>query len=114
MLHQLLKNKAVKRTLGVFTAVNLMATKAYATTASTTANLPWESPVQRFVDSLTGPVAIGISLAAIVAVGAGMIFKGDEMGEFAKKGMQITLVISIIVFAAGILSSLIGTTGAVI
>lgn len=95
-------------------AYNMAATAAYATTASTTANLPWEGGVQRFVDSLTGPVAIGISLVSIVAVGAGMIFKGDEMGEFAKKGMQIVLVISIIVFAAQILTALIGTTGSVL
>lgn len=99
---------------GLFAASQLLATKAYATTASTTAALPWEGGVQRFVDSLTGPVAIGISLSAIVAVGAGMIFKGDEMGEFAKKGMQIVLVISIIVFAAQILTALIGTTGSVL
>jgi len=98
----------------VITAAQMVATTAHATTASTTANLPWEGGVQRFVDSLTGPVAIGISLSAIVAVGAGMIFKGDEMGEFAKKGMQIVLVISIIVFAAQILTALIGTTGSVL
>lgn len=98
----------------VFAAAQAMATSAYATTASSATALPWEGGVQRFVDSLTGPVAIGISLSAIVAVGAGMIFKGDEMGEFAKKGMQIVLVISIIVFAAQILSALVGSTGAVL
>ncbi|MEF1183010.1 TrbC/VirB2 family protein, partial [Vibrio campbellii] len=43
---------------------------SFAANASST-GLPWESPLERIVDSITGPVAFGASALGIVAASVG-------------------------------------------
>lgn len=74
--------------------------------------LPWESSMDKLVSSITGPVAFGISIIAIVAAGAGLIF-GSEISGFLKSTMILALVIGMIVASAKVLSGLFGV-GAVI
>ncbi|WP_017161327.1 TrbC/VirB2 family protein [Xanthomonas phaseoli] len=74
--------------------------------------LEWESPLQKFVNSIKGPVAFGISLLGIVVCGA-MLIWGGEINEFVRRFIMVILVISLLVFAASILSNLFGV-GAVI
>ncbi len=66
------------------------------------ASLPWESPLDSLVDSITGPVAFAISLLAIVAAGAGLIF-GGEISGFIKTVLYLVLVIALIVGGASIM-----------
>lgn len=42
--------------------------------------LPWEAPLQTLANSLTGPVALGISIIAMAAAGGTLIF-GGELGS---------------------------------
>lgn len=88
----------------------VMAVPMFA--ANTGSALPWEGAMDKLVSSITGPVAFGISIIAIVAAGAGLIF-GGEISGFLKSTMILALVIGMIVASAKVLSGLFGV-GAVI
>ena len=73
-------------------------------------NLPWESPLQQIQQSITGPVAGFIALAA-VAVAGGMLIFGGELNEFARRLMYVVLVAGILLGAPQIVA-LFGSSGA--
>lgn len=54
---------------------------------ATSTGMPWESILDKLVQSLSGPVARMIIIIAICACGAGLIF--GESGGFAKKMISI-------------------------
>jgi|GEM_PF-455958 len=70
--------------------------------------MPWDSNLTKLQKSLTGPVALAISIVAIVGAGATLIFGGTEVNGFIKTMLFLALVIAIIVGA----SSLASTFGA--
>jgi type IV secretion system protein VirB2 len=74
------------------------------------ANLPWESPLQQIQQSITGPVAGFIALAA-VAVAGGMLIFGGELNDFARRLMYVVLVAGILLGATQIVA-LFGASGA--
>ncbi|MFW0695701.1 TrbC/VirB2 family protein [Aliarcobacter butzleri] len=78
-----------------------------ALASQTGSNLPWESPLDSVVDSITGPVAFGISLLAIVGVGAGLIF-GGEISGFIKTVAYVVLAIAVVVGGASIMKMFSG------
>lgn len=67
------------------------------------AGLPWESPIQMLVQSISGPVAFGIALLGIIACGATLIW-GGEISEFTRRIIYVILVVCIIVFAKNLLT----------
>jgi type IV secretion system protein VirB2 len=67
----------------------------------------WETPLQKVVASITGPVAFGISVIGIVIAGA-MLIWGGEINEFSRKLIMLVLVIALIVTAVNLLSTLFG------
>lgn len=69
--------------------------------------LPWESPLQQVRQSISGPVAMGISIIAIVAAGATLIW-GGEINGFARTMVFIVLVVSVIVGANSIIGIFAG------
>lgn len=73
-------------------------------------SLPWESPLQQIQQSITGPVAGAIALAA-VAIAGGMLIFGGELNDFARRLMYIVLVAGILLGATQIVA-LFGATGA--
>lgn len=81
--------------------------------ASTTTGLPWESPLATIKDSLSGPVALAISIIGIVVAGLMLVF-GGEMSEFTRKIIMLVMVISIIVAANSFLTVLFGAGSAVV
>jgi type IV secretion system protein VirB2 len=91
-------------------ALVLVASEAFA---GTTTGLPWETPLTTIMTSLTGPVALAVSLIAITVTGGVLVFGGD-LGEFARRSILLVLVIGLIVAAASVLSTLFGTTAAVV
>ena len=74
-------------------------------------SLPWETPLQTLRDSITGPVAYAVSLMGIVVAGA-MLVWGGEINEFARRMIMLILVISLIIFASNILSTLFNAAAA--
>jgi type IV secretion system protein VirB2 len=72
--------------------------------------LPWEAPLQQIQQSITGPVAGTIALAA-VAVAGGMLIFGGELNDFARRLMYLVLVTGILLGATQIVG-LFGAGGA--
>ncbi|WGR90655.1 TrbC/VirB2 family protein (plasmid) [Bradyrhizobium sp. ISRA443] len=87
----------------------LMLEPALASTSGG-GNLPWESPLQQIQQSITGPVAGFIALAA-VAVAGGMLIFGGELNDFARRLMYVVLVAGILLGATQIVA-LFGASGA--
>jgi len=76
---------------------------------ASSAGMPWEGPLQRLVQSLTGPVAKGIGIAAIVITALGMAM--SESGHAMKKFLTIIFALCI-AFTAGTFGlSLLGFSG---
>jgi type IV secretion system protein VirB2 len=75
-------------------------------------SLPWDAPLTTLKNDITGPVAFTISLLAMVACGAALVF-GGEIHEFVRRIIMLVLVASFIVGVTNLASGL-GITGAVV
>ncbi|MEO4044999.1 TrbC/VirB2 family protein [Hoeflea sp.] len=95
-------------TLGLMIAVVWVA--ASPALASSGGSLPWEGPLEQIQESITGPVAGFIALAA-VAVAGGMLIFGGELNDFARRLMYVVLVAGILLGATQIVG-LFGASGA--
>ena len=93
----------------------LLATMLFAPDlmAAGAGGMPWEAPLTIIVTSITGPVAFAISILGLVAAGVMLVF-GGEISHFLKSIITLILVISLLVFATGILTSLFGIGAALI
>jgi len=78
---------------------------------ATETGLPWESPLEKILASLTGPVAKTLGVVAIVLAGFGIAF--GEAGSGLRKIFQIVLGLSIAFTASSLLVSLFGFSGGV-
>lgn len=78
-----------------FTLVALLLAVGVAHAAGT--GMPWEAPLQSFIDSLTGPVAKLAGVAAVVVAGIGIAF--SEGGSGLRKLIWVAFGLSI-AFAA--------------
>jgi len=89
----------------------LISPEAFA--AGTGEGLPWEGPLDKLKRSLSGPVAMAISLVALVACGATLIFGGD-MNEFSRKMVMVVMGVAVLVSSSSVLEMLFENTGAVL
>lgn len=94
------------------TVITILSTLACASPAlaGSGGGLPWEAPLQQIQQSITGPVAGFIALAA-VAIAGGMLIFGGELNDFARRLMYVVLVAGILLGATQIVG-LFGATGA--
>jgi type IV secretion system protein TrbC len=97
--------------LGAF--IVLAATFRLRMQAAAASGLPWEKPMTAIATSLTGPVAYAIGLIGIAIAGGAMLW-GGELTEFGRRACMIGLVVSVLVFAAPLLSSAFGVNAAVV
>ncbi|SCB49622.1 TrbC/VirB2 family protein [Rhizobium multihospitium] len=95
--------------IGLLAAPVILATVTPAL-ASSGGSLPWEGPLEQIQQSITGPVAGYIALAA-VAIAGGMLIFGGELNDFARRLMYVVLVAGILLGATTIVG-LFGATGA--
>lgn len=86
--------------------------QAHAAVTTSSANLPWEDPLNKFQESISGPVAYAICIIGIVGSGAALVW-GGEIGDFGRKMIMVVLAISVIILASKIMTSLF-SSGAVI
>ena len=84
----------------------LVADPAFATKS---AGMPWEKPMDKIKASLTGPIAMAISLLGVVVAGVALIF-GGEMGDFTRRVIMLVFVIALILSASAFLTALFGAT----
>lgn len=71
--------------------------------------LPWESPLEKILHSLTGPVAKVLGVIAIVLAGFGVAF--GESGSGMRRIFQVVLGLSIAFTASTLVVSLFGFSG---
>lgn len=102
------KTKITLACLGL-AAISLSLTEP-ALASSGGGGLPWESPLQQIQQSITGPVAGFIALAAVAIAGAMLIF-GGELNDFARRLCYVALVGGVLLGATQIVA-LFGATGA--
>jgi type IV secretion system protein TrbC len=94
-----------------FVAASVILTSYAPALASTGGGgLPWEGPLQQIQESINGPVAGAIALAAM-AIAGGMLIFGGELNDFARRLVYIVLVAGILLGASQIVG-LFGATGA--
>lgn len=91
-------------------AVPIVLASVAQALASSGGSLPWEGPLQQIQESITGPVAGAIALAA-VAIAGGMLIFGGELNDFARRLVYVVLVAGILLGATNIVG-LFGATGA--
>ncbi|WP_457578242.1 conjugal transfer pilin TrbC [Ensifer adhaerens] len=103
--HQVLLGNAVALVSAI-----VLASPALASSGG--GGLPWESPLQQIQQSITGPVAGFIALAA-VAIAGGMLIFGGELNDFARRLCYIALVGGVLLGATQIVG-LFGATGATV
>ncbi|WP_247627893.1 TrbC/VirB2 family protein [Aeromonas genomosp. paramedia] len=72
-------------------------------TAGGGAGLPWEGPLAKLRQSISGPVAFAIALLGIIACGATLIW-GGEVSEFVRRIIYVVMVVCVIVFANSLLT----------
>ncbi len=72
--------------------------------------LPWEGPLQQIQQSITGPVAGIIALAAM-AVAGGMLIFGGELNDFVRRLFYVVLVAGLLLGGASLVG-LFGASGA--
>ena len=101
-------NSAYKRTM---LAALLLLTSRPAWAGGGGGGLPWETPLNTVAQSLTGPVALSISLIALMVAGGTLVF-GGELSEFARRSCVAVLAIAFLVLGAGFMTTLFGVGGA--
>lgn len=84
----------------------------FAHAASAGGSLPWDTPLTTLRNDITGPVAFTISLLAMVACGAALVF-GGEVNEFIRRLIMLVLVAAFLVGVTNLASAL-GISGAIV
>jgi type IV secretion system protein VirB2 len=81
--------------------------------ASSSTGMPWEGPLMKIVDSVTGPIAFGVSVLGVVVAGLALVF-GGQLDGFIQKVAILALVVSLIVMATNVMSSVFGVSSTVV
>ena len=89
------------------TSIVLFTTSS--TIFATTTGLPWEGPLEKILNSMTGPVAKILGVLAIVIAGFSIAF--GEVGSGMRRILQIVLGLSIAFTASTLVVSLFGFSG---
>ena len=95
-------------TLWGFVSLN----SAFASTTDAGGAMPWEGPMQKIMDSISGPVAKILGVIVIVIAGLGIAF--GESGSGVRKLFQVVLGLSIAFTAASIVATLFSKSGGVV
>jgi type IV secretory pathway VirB2 component (pilin) len=73
--------------------------------------MPWEGPLQKIVESVTGPVVQAAAVVAVVLFGAGIAM--SESGSSMRRGLGILFGLSIAFAASTFFLSFFGFAGGV-
>lgn len=85
----------------------LISQIAYSRTGS---GMPWESPIEKLVSSLTGPVAAGVSSLAFFCVLVGLAF-GQDLNGTIRSLLILVVVVSGLVSITSLMANLFGVSG---
>lgn len=93
-----------------------IASIVFCDSALAATSMPWDTGITNIQESLTGPVATGISLIGLIAAGAMLVF-GGEISVFLKQLIYLVLAISLILCGNSFITNVMGhktSTGATI
>jgi type IV secretion system protein VirB2 len=113
---KLIGRKVDWRSFAVHTGLLTLASAVLSLPASAAAGgqaLPWEAPLTRLQQSLSGPVAGAIAIIALVAIGVTLVF-GGEWNEFARRAVYAVCAIAFIISATAMLGGLFAVGAAVV
>src|ERR1700736_760566 len=99
------KMLGVLRTLLLVGGAALVVAPLTAHAATGGGGLPWEAPLTTLSNSITGPVAYGVSIIGIVGAGGILIFAGGQVNEFLRAVLFCVLVIAFIIAAKNTMSA---------
>lgn len=91
--------------IGLILFLILLSTDTFA--ASGGSGLPWESWITKLKNSITGPVAFGVAVIAMVASGCVLIFGGEISGIF-KSLLYLVMAMGLVVSGQNIVSTITG------
>jgi len=91
----------------VAVGILLFINTQYALASS--ADMPWETPLNKILDAISGPVAKALGVIAIVIAGLGIAF--GESGSGVRKLFQVVFGLSIAFTAGSLVVNLFGFTG---
>ena len=104
----------INRTALILLVLCLLVMVADSALASTGAQgFEYEDALEKFSQSITGPVAFFIAIIAMAASGFGIVF-GGELTGWIKIACGIICMVGFIVFSANIFQGLFGVCGALI
>ena len=104
----------INRTALILLVLCLLVMVADSALASTGAQgFEYEDALEKFSQSITGPVAFFIAIIAMAASGFGIVF-GGELTGLIKIACGIICMVGFIVFSANIFQGLFGVSGALI
>jgi type IV secretory pathway VirB2 component (pilin) len=113
---KLIGRKVDWRSFAVHTGLLTLASAVLSLPASAAAGgqaLPWEAPLTRLQQSLSGPVAGAIAIIALVAIGVTLVF-GGEWNEFARRAVYAVCAIAFIISATAMLGGLFAVGASVV
>ena len=74
-------------------------------------SMPWDGPLDRLVDNLTGPFALAVGVIGLVVLAVRILF-GEQFGQFARSIINVVIAVAMITGGAGLLRVLIpGASG---
>jgi len=76
-------------------------------------DMPYEKPLEKIMNSLTGPVAKALAVVGICVAGGMLIFGGQQLDGFARQICLVVLVASVMVGANSLFTTL-GIAGQVV
>jgi type IV secretion system protein VirB2 len=98
--------KAKRVLTAVLAAIVLLAA---GDALASSAGMPWEGPLNRLLQSLTGPVAKAVGVFSIVGLGFGIAF--SEGGSGLRKALWVVLGLAIAFSATSFFLSFMGFSG---
>jgi len=98
-----------RRTLVSLSIIVAIALIGAGDALASSAGMPWEGPLNRLLQSLTGPVAKAVGVFSIVGLGFGIAF--SEGGSGLRKALWVVLGLAIAFSATSFFLSFMGFSG---
>jgi type IV secretion system protein TrbC len=99
-------NRRTLVSLSVFALVVLLGS---SDSLASSAGMPWEGPLNKLLQSLTGPVAKAVGVFSIVGLGFGIAF--SEGGSGVRKALWVVLGLAIAFSATSFFLGFMGFSG---
>ncbi|MDR3258678.1 MAG: TrbC/VirB2 family protein [Fusobacteriaceae bacterium] len=105
-----LNSKILKLSNFLFLTISIFVVSKISEASSS--SMPWDGPLQKLLDNITGPVARTVAILAVVVCMIGLIFGAH--GGIVQKLIQIAIAIAIIFAAVAWVPTFFGFSGSIL